>query len=116
MRPIRLFATPLDGSLIGDPSATAAFREAWEALPARSRPLLCFNTGRLSEDVFARIRSGELPRPDYLIAAVGTEIFDLKDGQRIAAYERRIATDWDRAKVTALAAQIPGIVPQPEAF
>ena len=48
MRPIRLFATPLDGSLIGDPSATAAFREAWEALPARSRPLLCFNTGRLS--------------------------------------------------------------------
>ena len=116
MRPIRLFATPLDGSLIGDPSATAAFREAWEALPARSRPLLCFNTGRLSEDVFARIRSGELPRPDYLIAAVGTEIFDLKDGQRIAAYERRIATDWDRAKVAALAAQIPGIVPQPEAF
>lgn len=116
MRPIRLFATPLDGSLIGDPTATAAFIEAWAALPARSRPLLCFNTGRLSEEVLVRIAAGDLPRPDYLIAAVGTEIVELKTGNRIAAYEQRIAVDWDRTKVALLAAAIPGITPQPDAF
>ncbi|MFZ9992386.1 MAG: HAD family hydrolase, partial [Opitutales bacterium] len=82
MRPIRLFVTPLDGSLIGDPVATAAFAEAWTGLPPDERPLLCFNTGRLSEDVLARIATGELPRPDYLISAVGTEIHELKTGRR----------------------------------
>jgi len=116
MRPIRLFVTPLDGSLIGDPVATAAFAEAWTGLPPDERPLLCFNTGRLSEDVLARIATGELPRPDYLISAVGTEIHELKTGRRLSAYEDRISADWDRSRVAALAGAIPGIVAQPDAF
>jgi len=116
MRSIRLFSTSLDGSLIGDPNATTAFAEAWSALPTRRRPLLCFNTGHLSDEVLARIAAGELPRPDYLIAAVGTEIIEVASKHPIAAYEQRIAVNWDRNAVATLAASITGITPQPDSF
>jgi sucrose-6F-phosphate phosphohydrolase len=113
---IRLFATPLDGSLVGNPASTAHFASLWSGLPARRRPLLCYNTGRLAEDVLALIANGSVPRPDFIIAAVGTEIYDLADGGRLDGYVRRIGEGWDRAAVDLVAAAIPGITRQPEAF
>lgn len=113
---IRLFATPLDGSLLGNPVATAAFAAQWAALPARNRPLLCYNTGRLSADVMALIATGTVPRPNYIIAAVGTEIIDLANGKPITGYARRLAQGWDRAAVDLVLAAIPGVTRQPEQF
>ncbi len=113
---IRLFATPLDGSLVGNPAATAAFATRWAALPARSRPLLCYNTGRLGDDVLAQVAAGSVPRPDFIIAGVGTEIIDVSDGGRIDGYARRLAQGWDRAAVELVVASTTGITRQPAAF
>jgi sucrose-6-phosphatase len=113
---IRLFATPLDGSLLGNPAATADFAAHWAALPARSRPLLCYNTGRLGDDVLALVAEGTVPRPDFIIAAVGTEIIDVAKGAPIASYAERIAEGWDRAAVELVLASVPGISRQPDQF
>jgi len=88
---IRLFSTPLDGSLVGNPAATATFAARWAGLSSRTRPLLCYNTGRLGDDVLALINAGTVPRPDFIIAAVGTEILDVANGGRIDGYARRSA-------------------------
>src|SRR5687768_7109108 len=113
---IRLFATPLDGSLLGNPTATADFAARWAALPEHQRPLLCYNTGRLADDVLALITAGIVPRPDFIISAVGTEIIDVADGGRIEGYARRLAEGWDRSAVELVLAAIPGITHQPEQF
>ena len=48
---VRMFCSDLDGTLIGNPEATRRFKQAWESLPARSRPLLVYTSGRLVQDV-----------------------------------------------------------------
>src|SRR5438270_463449 len=48
---IQLFCSDLDGTLLGNPEAARRFKDAWEALPRRQRPLLCYNSGRLVQDV-----------------------------------------------------------------
>ena len=50
-RPIKLFSTDLDGTLLGNPEATLRFATAWAALPAATRPLLVYNSGRLVDEV-----------------------------------------------------------------
>jgi sucrose-6-phosphatase len=113
---IRLFATPLDGSLIGNPAATAVFAERWAALPATARPLLCYNTGRLGDDVQALVAAGTVPRPDFIIAAVGTEILDVAHGGTVNGFARRLASGWDRAAVDMAISTVSGVARQPEAF
>ena len=39
-KPIRLFSSDLDGTLLGNPEGARRFKTAWELLPARRRPLV----------------------------------------------------------------------------
>ena len=48
---IQLFATDLDGTLLGNPATTAVFTDTWNALSPDKRPLLCYNSGRLTEEI-----------------------------------------------------------------
>ena len=43
---IRLFATDLDGTLLGNPESTQRFKETWEGVARATRPLLVYNSGR----------------------------------------------------------------------
>ena len=51
MNNIELFCSDLDGTLLGNPEATRRFKIAWEELPRSSRPLLCYASGHLVQDV-----------------------------------------------------------------
>lgn len=97
--PIRFFCTDLDGTLLGEDNAAARFKSAWEQLPASDRPLLCFNTGRLLDDVQQLLGRGILPKPDYIIDGVGTNIFNASKQKVLKEFTEILDEDWDLARV-----------------
>ncbi len=113
---IRLFSTDLDGTLLGNPESTRRFKAAWDALPADTRPLLAYNSGRLVDDMQRLVASGQLPAPDYFIGGVGTQVFDVQASTLLDDFDEDLAEGWDRTRVEAVVAIFPGTRRQPEEF
>ncbi len=67
-----MIATDLDGTLLGDDGALAAFRE-WLG-GRRERLRLVYASGRSAAAVGELVAAGRLPEPDAVITDVGTEI------------------------------------------
>ncbi len=114
--PILFFATDLDGTLLGDAAAERRFKATWESL-TNGRPLLCFNTGRMQEDVDALIEQGRLPAPDYVISGVGTSVFDHRERRVLKAFTELLDEGWQIAEVESVVTGFPaGITRQPEHY
>ncbi|HRE82543.1 MAG TPA: HAD-IIB family hydrolase [Opitutaceae bacterium] len=113
---IRLFSTDLDGTLIGNPESTRRFRLAWENLSPNERPLLVYNSGRLVPDVEQLIAAEQLPRADYLIGGVGTQIHEVRTGNRLHEFDELLRPEWDLKTVKTILERVPGIVEQPAQF
>jgi sucrose-6-phosphatase len=114
--PIRLFATDLDGTLIGNPESTQRFRQAWEALSGAARPLLVYATGRSVADTQAIIASYRLPRADFIIGGVGTELSDPTGRHDFADFIAQFGEGWDLEKIEQIVSSVAGIERQPPEF
>lgn len=113
---IRLVSTDLDGTLLGNPEATARFKSRWEALPEGSRPVLVYNSGRLVSDMHALVASGLLPEPSFLIGGVGTQLFDYRENRAVEGFSEAFQEGWDMGLVGQIVAENPAITCQPPEF
>ena len=116
MKPVRLFSTDLDGTVVGDNAATARFRDYWQSLPAATRPLLVLNSGRLLDDQFELMRDVPLPTPDYVIGGVGTMLSCRDQPSLSEAYSASLGETFDTEKIRALVSDISGMNQQPERY
>lgn len=114
-----LLATDLDRTLLpngGQPESPAA-RALFRRLAARPELRLAYVTGRHRQLVEAAIEEYALPRPDFVIADVGTTLYELdaRDWHARADWQSAIAADWDgrdHAALAALLRDIPELRPQ----
>ena len=82
-----MIVSDLDGTMVGDDAATAAFTAAWTeegAFPKGSA--LVYSTGRSLESFAALIaeKKGVMAVPDALICAVGTKVYKRVDDSNAA--------------------------------
>ncbi|NTF30956.1 HAD-IIB family hydrolase [Rhizobium skierniewicense] len=116
MKPVRIFSTDLDGTVVGDNAATARFRDFWQSLPDENRPLLVFNSGRLLDDQFELMEQVPLPSPDYVIGGVGTMMSCREKPSLQQTYTSSLGQAFDTAKISSLISDVPGISIQPERY
>jgi len=113
---IQLFCADLDGTLLGNPEATRRFKDTWEALPKKQRPLLVYNSGRFVQNIIDLLATQSLPWPDYIIGGVGTQIYDGRQKRPLNEYNKLFRHGWDLKKVEAILSSFPGVTHQPPQF
>jgi len=115
-RRISLFASDLDGTLLGNPESTHRFKLAWESLPKDSRPRLVYNSGRSVADMLSLIEERKLPPADYLIGGVGTEFHDPCDPRAAEAFAAQFGDGWNLELIERIVGETPGVQKQPPEF
>jgi mannosylfructose-6-phosphate phosphatase len=111
MERMNLLVCDLDGTLLGDDQALDAF-SAWHARSGESFRL-AYASGRFVESVRASISNSNLPEPDAIIGGVGTQIYDLRAGRRMAMWPPSMF-EWNPYVVQAVCASHRKLRPQPE--
>jgi sucrose-phosphate synthase len=108
----RLLVCDIDNTLIGDREALAEFLSWLDA--HRHRVAFGVATGRVLERTLSILEEWNIPRPDVLITAVGSEIYyGGQDLVRDLSWRRTIDYRWDTLSLRECLADVPGIRLQP---
>ena len=108
----RLLVCDIDTTLIGDREALAEFLEWVEA--HRERVAFGVATGRVLERTLDVLEEWEIPRPDVLITAVGSEIhYSRPELVTDLSWTQAIEYRWDPKGLRDCLAEVPGIRLQP---
>jgi len=114
MNVIELLVTDLDGTLLGDAESLARFH-AWRAREGAS-VTLAYATGRTCADVSRLVAGGALPRPDFTIGALGTELLEHTSNSLATIGPPFGSTHWDTSTVRRVLAGFPKARLQPDEY
>ncbi|MEE4272910.1 MAG: HAD-IIB family hydrolase [Thermoanaerobaculales bacterium] len=109
----RLLVCDIDNTLTGDHAALDRFRAWLEA--HRGEVAFGIATGRVLSNTIRALKQWEIPRPDVLITAVGSEVYYGRN--RFiddVGWRRLIDRKWEPARLRELLAGVPGIRLQPK--
>lgn len=108
-----LLATDLDRTLLpnGAQPESPLARPRFRRFVARPEVRLAYVTGRHRELVEAAMAEYDLPRPDFVIADVGTSLYELQgeDWKQRGDWLQATAVDWEGRGHDELAAALAGI-------
>ncbi|MDO9227462.1 MAG: HAD-IIB family hydrolase [Pseudomonadota bacterium] len=111
-----LLATDLDRTLLpnGDQPESPEARAYFRRLAARPEVRLAYVSGRHRQLVEAAMAEYALPRPDFVIADVGTTLYEARGDGWYARedWQQAIAADWgghSHADLAALLTDVPGL-------
>ena len=106
----RLIITDIDNTLTGDDEA---MREFFQLITdAEDNIGFGIATGRRFEDVVQLMKDYDMPQPEVLIAAVGTEIYYGKHYTPDRRWQKHIDFRWDPERVHEVLDSIEGLYPQ----
>ena len=108
----RLLVTDVDDTLTGDDAAMAELMERLESSEANVG--FGIATGRTLKEALALMDELEVPVPDVLITAAGSELHYGTHLLPDRSWERQIRYRWDPIAVHRLIGGIPGVEPVPE--
>lgn len=108
----RLIITDLDNTLDGDNEGLVEFIEMLH--DAGRHVGFGIATGRRLDDVLSWIESRNMPRPDVLAAAVGTELYYGKGLTLDQGWRRQLAAFWRPEEVHKVLDSLPGLTHQGE--
>ncbi len=106
----RILVTDIDNTLVGDPEGLQQFLERLSEV--RDQVGFGIATGRSLDDVKQLMEEHNIPTPDILIAAVGTEIYYGKNFVRDRSWKKQIDFHWDPKGVRAALDDLPGFYNQ----
>lgn len=95
-----MFVSDLDGTILGDATATQAFVDWWR----RHWPFhrLVFTSGRSINSVMESIKEWNLPFPDAVITSVGTEIYYLPEMRHCIDWHMQWWPKWSMSRIATL--------------
>lgn len=95
-----LFVSDIDDTLLGN---SLALIDLTEALQAASNLIIIYNSSQPCTSLRQTLtRFPELPPPNYLIGALGTEIEEGGSGKFLPQYTPHLSQGWQRDKVVAI--------------
>jgi sucrose-6F-phosphate phosphohydrolase len=103
---IKLLSFDIDNTLIDFHTHKSNFRKIWKKYKPSKDVLLTYNTGRLIDDVINLINKGTLPEPDYIIAGVGTLIYDYNKKCTVKEFNDILEDGWDLTSVESIIQKI----------
>lgn len=107
----RLLVSDIDNTLIGDRSALKKLVERLRR--TNGRVGFGVATGRRLESALQILKEWQVPVPDLIVTAVGTEIYYGPRHMSDVGYQRHLAYRWQPELLQEAMRDIPGILPQP---
>lgn len=108
-----LFASNLDGALVGDRETTELLQQELRKL--RSTNKIVYVTGRSFEDYRALRNEFDLDEPDYLCYNTGTEICSIP-GHADKEWRNYISEGWNAGRIQTICEHFPALILQPQQF